>query len=74
MIQLLILETYRLKLRTLKSQIEEHVRLIAIFYVINQKFHAARLLIYIVNKQAGWHIFQIDARLFWSAHLLSTSE
>ena len=55
MIQLLILETYRLKLRTLKSQIEEHVRLIAIFYVINQKFHSARLLIYLVNKQAGWH-------------------
>ena len=74
MIQLLILETYRLKLRTLKSQIEEQVRLIAIFYVINQKFHSARLLIYLVNKRAGWQFFQLDARLFRSAHILGTSE
>ena len=51
---------------TLKSLIEEHAcldfsnflsTLLAIFYVINEKFHPARLLIYLVNKQAGWHFF-----------------
>ena len=44
---------------TLKSLIEEHARLdfsdflstlLAIFHVINEKFHPARLLIYLVNK------------------------
>ena len=47
---------------TLKSLIEEHARLdfsdflstlFAIFHVINEKFNPARLLIYLVNKQAG---------------------
>ena len=47
---------------TLKSPIEEHARLdfsdflstlFAIFHVINEKFHPARLLIYLVKKQAG---------------------
>jgi hypothetical protein len=42
--------------------IEEHARLdfsdflstlLAIFYVINEEFHPARLLIYLVKKQAG---------------------
>ena len=51
---------------TLKSLIEKHARLdfsdflstlLAIFHVINEKFHPARLLIYLVNKQAGWHFF-----------------
>ena len=27
-------------------------------HVVNEKFHSARLLIYLVNKQAGWHFFQ----------------
>ena len=27
------------------------------FHVINEKFPPARLLIYLVNKQAGWHFF-----------------
>ena len=49
-------------LTTLKSLIEEHARLdfsdflstlLAIFHVINEKFHPARLLIYLVKKQAG---------------------
>ena len=53
-------------LPTLKSLIEEHARLdfsdflstlLAIFHVINEKFHPARLLIYLVNKQAGCHFF-----------------
>ena len=53
-------------LSTLKSLIEEHApldfsdflsTLLAIFHVINEKFHPARLLIYLVNKQAGWHFF-----------------
>ena len=53
-------------LHTLKSLIEEHARLnfsdfhstlLAIFHVVNEKFHPARLLIYLVNKQAGWHFF-----------------
>ena len=47
---------------TLKSLIEEHARLdfsdflstlFAIFHVIIEKFNPARLLIYLVNKQAG---------------------
>ena len=51
---------------TLKSLIEEHARLdfsdffstlLAIFHVLNKKFHPARLLIYLVNKQAGCHFF-----------------
>ena len=51
---------------TLKSLIEEHARLdfsdflsslLAIFHVINEKFPPARLLIYLVNKQAGLHFF-----------------
>ena len=54
-------------LHTLKSLIEEHARLdfsnfistlLAIFHVINKKFHPARLLIYSINKQAGWPFFQ----------------
>ena len=53
---------------TLKSRIEEHARLnfsdflstlLAIFHVVNEKFHPAHLLIYLVNKQAGWHFFPI---------------
>ena len=49
-------------LLTLKSLIEEHAcldfsgflsTLLAIFHVINRKFHPARLLIYLVNEQAG---------------------
>ena len=49
---------------TLKSLIEEHARLdfadflstlLEIFHVINEKFHPARSLIYLVNKQAGCH-------------------
>ena len=51
---------------TLKSLIEEHAcldfsdflsTLLAIFYVVNEKFPPACLLIYLVNKQAGWHFF-----------------
>ena len=47
--------------------IEEHARLdffdflstlFAIFHVINLEFHPARLLIYLVKKQAGWFFFQ----------------
>ena len=50
------------ELCTLKSLIEEHAcldysdflsTLLAIFHVINEKFPPARLLIYLVNKQAG---------------------
>ena len=67
---------------TLKSLIEEHTRLdfsdflstlFAIFHVINKKFHPARLLIYLVNKQAV-ALFSNPARLFRSARLLGTSE
>ena len=52
---------------TLKSLIEEHAgldfsdflsTLFAIFHVINEKFHPARLLIYLLKKQAGWIFFQ----------------
>ena len=62
----LIIETLEYKLHTLKSLIEEHARLdfsdflstlLAIFHVINEKFHPARLLIYLVNKLAGWQFF-----------------
>ena len=51
---------------TLKSLIEEHARLdfsdflstlLAIFHVIYEKIHPACLLIYLVNKHAGWHLF-----------------
>ena len=51
---------------TLKSLIEEHAclnfsdfhsTLLAIFHVVNKKFHPASLLIYLENKQAGWHFF-----------------
>ena len=61
---------------TLKSLIEKHARLdfsdfhstlLAIFYVVNEKFHPARLLIYLVKNK------QIDI-LFQSARLLGTSE
>ena len=41
--------------------------LLAIFHVTNKKVHPARLLIYLVNKQAVWHFFQtllIYSRLF----------
>ena len=57
---------FEVHLCTLKSLIEEHAclnfsdfhsALLAIFHVINKKFHPARLLIYLVNKQAGWHFF-----------------
>ena len=53
-------------LTTLKSLIEEHARidfsdflstLLTIFHVINEKFHPARLLIHLMNKQAVWHFF-----------------
>ena len=56
-----------LAIYTLKSLIEEHAcldfsdilsTLLAIFHVINEKFPPARLLIYLVNKQAVWHFFQ----------------
>ena len=52
--------------RTLKSLIEDDARLdcsnfpstlLAIFHVIKDKFPPAGLLIYLVNKQAGWHFF-----------------
>ena len=52
---------------TLESLIEEHARLefsdfhstlFAIFHVINEKFHPARLLIHLVKKQAGGFFFQ----------------
>ena len=51
---------------TLKSLIEEHARLdfsdflstlLTIFHIINKKFHPARLLTYLVKKQAGWNFF-----------------
>ena len=53
---------------TLKSLIEEHASLnfqnfhstlFAIFHVVNEKFHPTRLLIYLVDKQAGWYFFPI---------------
>ena len=53
-------------LPTLKSLIEEHAcldfsgflsTLLSIFHVINEKFHPARLLTYLVKKQAGWNFF-----------------
>ena len=55
-----------LYLITLKSLIVEHARLdfseflstlLAIFHVINKKFHPACLLVYLVKKQAGWNFF-----------------
>ena len=67
---------------TIKSLINEHTRLafleffatiLSIFYVINKKFHHTRLLIYLVNKRAGWHFFP-PYSLFWSDRLLGTSE
>ena len=70
-------------LPTLKSLIEEHARLdfsdfistlFVIFHVINEKFHPARLSIYLVKKQAEGFFFSNPARLFRSAHLLGTSE
>ena len=51
--------TFKFKSSTLKSLIEEHARidfsdflstLLTIFHVISEKFHPARLLIYLVNK------------------------
>ena len=56
------LPNVNLNLYTLKSLINEHARLdfsdflstlFAIFHVINKKFHPARLLIYLVKKEAG---------------------
>ena len=58
--------TYSTISPTLKSIIEEYARLdfsdflsplLAIFHVINKKFYPARLLIYLVNKQAWLHFF-----------------
>jgi hypothetical protein len=46
--------------------------LLAIFYVINEKFHPAFLLIYLENKQVGW-LFSNPACLFPSI-VLGTSE
>ena len=52
---------------TLKSLIEEHASLdfsdflstlLAIFHVINEKFHPARLFTYLENKQAGGILFK----------------
>ena len=57
---------FALGLSTLKSLINEHARLafleffstiLSFFHVINEKFHLTRLLIYLVNKQAGRHFF-----------------
>ena len=54
------------EITTLKSLIEEHALLdfsdflsplLAIFHVIYEKFLPDRLLVYLVNKQAGWHFF-----------------
>ena len=51
---------------TQRSLIKEHAllnfsdflsTLLAIFHVINEKFHPACLLIYLVNKWAGWLFF-----------------
>ena len=51
---------------TQKSLINEQARLafleknstiLSIFHVINIKFHHSRLLIYLVDKQTGWHFF-----------------
>ena len=51
---------------TLKCLIEEHAclnfsdfhsTLLSIFHAVNEKFHPASLFIYLVNKQAGWHLF-----------------
>ena len=59
----MILRNY---VHTLNSLIEMHTRLdfsdllstlLAIFHVIKEKIPPARLLIYLVNKQAGWHFF-----------------
>ena len=67
---------------TLKSLIEEHVRLdfsdfffhpAHNFYVANKKFHPAGLFIYLVNKQAGQHFFSNLPHLFQSARLIGTS-
>ena len=62
---------------TLQSVINEHARLaflekfstiLSIFHVINTKFHHARLFIYLVNKQLGWHFF--SSILFYSGLLV----
>ena len=67
---------------TLKSLIEENARLdfsdflstlLVSFHLISRKFHSTHLLIYLVNKQAGWHFFSNPAHLFRSAYLLGTS-
>ena len=60
------------------SLIEEHARLdfsdflstlLAIFYVINKKFHPARLLAHLVKKQAGWGGIFFPTLLFYSGLL-----
>ena len=52
--------------RACEVSIEEHARLdfsdflstlLAIFHVINEKLPPACLIMYLVNKQAGWHFF-----------------
>ena len=49
--------------------------LLAIFHVMNEKFHPARLLVYILSKKAGrMEFFSNPARLFRSVRLLGTSE
>ena len=68
----------------MKSLKEERARLdfsdflstlFSIFHVINEKFHPARLLIYLSNKKAGRvNFFSKPARLFRSARLFGTSE
>ena len=69
--------------KTLKSLIEEYARLdfsdflstlLAIFHVINTKFHPARLLTYFSKKASRVEFFPNPARLFRSALLLRTSE
>jgi hypothetical protein len=35
--------------------------LLAIYHVMNEKFHPAHLLIYVVNKQVEWHFFSNPA-------------
>ena len=39
--------------------LEFFATILSIFYVINEKFHPTRLLIYIVNKQTGWYFLFI---------------
>ena len=66
----------------LKSIIEEHARLdfsdflstlLVIFHLLHEKFHPARLLIYLVKNRQG-EFFSKPACLFRSARLFGTSE